>query len=403
VTEFEFLPRFPLPVNPLALFGVLLLAGVLCGEFTRRVLNLPRITGYVLSGLALGSSGLGLLDATMRDYARVFVDIGLGLVLFELGMRLDLAWLNRDRWLAMMAGAECVLSFACMFGALVWFDISPLHAAVAAAVGVSSSPAVVLLVARELKAEGQVTERSLNLVAINSVVAVLALTMLLSWIHQEYQSGPVTMVLHPLYLLLGSLLLGLLAAHLTLDLARWLQKRVEQHAALLLAMIVFLVGASSVLKLSILMVMLSFGMLVRNLDDEHVLMSVDTGRLGQIFYIVLFVAIGAVLNVANLAVSGALAVVFIAARFVGKSVGVLSFAHLSGIRPGSGGLLSLALLPMSGGAMAMTLGSAASYPGFDTRLAGMVLAASLLLDLAGPLAVQFALRRAGESHEEEKT
>ncbi len=79
MTSFEFLPQFPLPANPLALFGVLLLAGALGGELIRRVLNLPRITGYVLIGLALGASGLNVLDARMLGYTRVFLDVGLGL------------------------------------------------------------------------------------------------------------------------------------------------------------------------------------------------------------------------------------------------------------------------------------------------------------------------------------
>jgi Kef-type K+ transport system membrane component KefB len=298
-----------------------------------------------------------------------------------------------------MAVTESVLSFACMYFILVWFNVVPLHAGVAAAIGVSSSPAVVLLVARELKAEGQVTERSLNLVAINSVIAVLLLTVLLSLIHREYQASLATMILHPLYLLFGSLMLGLLASTLTLQLASWLGKRVELHLALLLAMIAFLVGACAALNLSILIVMLGFGVLIRNSDDKHVLMSVDTGRIGQIFYVVLFVSIGAMLNIADLVSSGALAVIYIAVRFVGKSVGVLSFAHLSGIRPGSGGLLSLALLPMSGVALALNLGTMGLHPDFGSKLMATVLAASLMLELIGPLAVQFALRTAGETHE----
>jgi len=52
-----YLPQFPLPVDPLALFGELLLAGLATGELVRRVLRLPRIVGYVLIGLALGASG----------------------------------------------------------------------------------------------------------------------------------------------------------------------------------------------------------------------------------------------------------------------------------------------------------------------------------------------------------
>lgn len=400
MVNLEFLPQFPLAANALALFGALLLAGALGGELTRRVLNFPRITGYVLVGLTLGASGLDVLDAKMLDFLRVFLDVGLGLVLFELGRRLDFAWLGHDRWLAVMALAESLLSFACTLGALLWFGIAPLYAAVAAAIGVSSSPAIVLLVARELKAEGQVTERAHNLVAINSVVAFVLVTMLLSWIHHEYRTSWFVAVLHPGYLLAGSLCAGFLASMLTLALARWLGKRIELHAALLLALIVLMVGAAEALKLSVLIALLTFGMLVRNLDRDHVLMPVDIGRFGQVFFIVLFVATGAMLQIGDLVAGGAIAAVYIAARFVGKSVGVLCFAHLSGIRPGIGGLLSIALLPMSGIALAMTQSAGSLYPAFGAKLATIVLAAALILELGGPLAVQFALRRAGETQED---
>ena len=400
--SFEFLPQFPLPANPLALFGVLLLAGALGGELTRRVLNLPRITGYVLIGLTLGASGLDVLDSRMLGYARIFFDVGLGLVLFELGRRLDFTWLKRDRWLLVMATAESLLSFGCMFGALLWFDIAPLYAAVAEAIGISSSPAIVMLVARELRAEGQVTERALNLVAINSVVAFVLMTMLLSCIHREYHAGWFVMVLHPVYILVGSLFAGFLASVLALGLARWLGKKAELHIALLLAVVVLLVGATEALKLSVLIALLTFGVLVKNLDDDHVLMPVDIGRLGQMFYIVLFVTTGAMLQITDVVAGGAVAAVYIAARFVGKSIGVLSFAHLSGIRAGIGGLLSIALLPMSGIALAMTHSASSLYPAFGAKLATIVLAAALMLELIGPLAVQFALRHAGEAREEEQ-
>ncbi len=323
MTDLEFLPQFPLTANPLALFGVLLLAGALAGELVRRVLNLPRITGYVLIGLTLGAGGLDVLDARMLRYTRVFLDIGMGLVLFELGRRINLAWLLRDRWLAAMALAECTLSFGCMYGALVWFDVEPLYAAVAAAIGISSSPAIVLLVARELKAEGQVTERALNLVAINSIIAFVLATMLLSWIHREYSAGWLVVVLHPVYILAGSWFAGLVASCLALYLAGWLGKRIELHAALLLGVVVLLVGAAEALKLSILLSLLTFGVLIGNMDRDHKLMPVDVGRFSQIFFVVLFVASGALLQVGDLIAGGAFAAVYIAARFVGKSIGVL--------------------------------------------------------------------------------
>ena len=400
MSALNYLPSFPLPSHPVLLFGLLLLAGFAGGEITHRMLKLPRITGYVLTGLLLGVSGLGLIDHELAREAQVFVDIAMGLILFELGRRLDFKWLRRDRWFAATAAAESTLSFACVYLALVYLDIQPLYAAVAAAIGIATSPAVVMLVAQELRAEGQVTERALNLVAINSVVAFVVGTMLLSWIHLEYRAGWVTVLSHPVYLLAGSLLLGYLASWSAILLGRWLGKREELHLVMLLGLIVLAIGCANVLKLSVLLALLAFGVMAKNMDHNHDLMQVDTGKIGQLFFVVLFVVTGATLRTNELMTGGAIAAVYILARFVGKSVAVLSLVHLSGIRPGSGGLLAIALMPMSGAAIVMVHNATGLYPEFGARLAAIVLSAVLILELIGPIAVQFALRKAGEAAQE---
>ncbi len=122
----SFLPQYPFVTSPLLLFGLLLLAGVIGGEVMKRVLALPRIVGYVLVGLALGASGLNWLDAKMVREAWIFVDMALGLILFELGRRLDFVWLKREPWLAATGVLESVLAFACVFFALLYFDVKPL-------------------------------------------------------------------------------------------------------------------------------------------------------------------------------------------------------------------------------------------------------------------------------------
>lgn len=402
MSALNFLPSFPLPSSPVLLFGLLMLAGFAGGELVFRLLRLPRITGYVLVGLVLGVSGAGLVDAKLAREAQVFVDIALGLILFELGRRLDLNWLRRDRWFAATAVAESSLAFGCIYFTLLYLDIQPLYAAVAAAIGVSTSPAVVLLVAQDLRAEGQVTERALNLVAINSVAAFVLTTMLLSWIHHEYRAGWVTVIAHPVYLLAGSLLLGYAASRAAILFGRWLGKREELQFVMLLGLIVLAIGCAGTLKLSVLLALLTFGLLVRNLDDDHELMHVDTGKIGQMFFVVLFVVTGASLQVSELMHGGTIALAYILARFVGKSVGVLGLAHFSGIRAGSGGLLAITLTPMSGPAIVMVHGAMDLYPDFGARLAAIVLSAVLILELIGPLAVQFALTKAGEAAEERR-
>jgi NhaP-type Na+/H+ or K+/H+ antiporter len=393
----SFLPPFPFAPNPLLLFGLLLLAGLAGGELARRVLRLPRIVGYVLIGLALGVSGLNLLDAKLVKEAWIFVDIALGLILFELGRRLHFAWLRNDRWLLATGLLESALSFGFVYFALTYLDVKPIYAALAAAIGVSTSPAVVLLVAQELKAEGQVTERALNLVAMNSVVAFVLTTMLLSWLHHEYRASWTMIALHPVYLLGGSLILSYLASIATILLSRWVGKHAERQLVMLLAVLVLTIGAARMLELSVLLALLAFGVFSRNLDERHDLMAVDFSVVGQMFYVVLFVVIGAKLRLVELMTGGAVAVAFVIARFAGKSIGVMSLTYFSGARAGAAGLLCIALTPMSGIALAMVHETASLYPRFGARLDSIVLSAVLILELIGPIAVQFALRRAGEA------
>jgi Kef-type K+ transport system membrane component KefB len=397
----SFFPHYPFALNPLLLFGLLLLAGLAGGELARRLARLPRVVGYVVVGMVLGAGGLNFLDESAVRDAWIFVDMALGLILFELGRRLDLNWFRRDPWLAATGVVESALSFALVMGALVWFDVRPIHAAVAASIAIATSPAVVMVVAQDLKAEGQVTERALSLVAINSVIAFVTSTMLLSVIHREYQSGWQIAFLHPLYLLAGSLLLGYAASLAAVALARSLGRSDSWHFVGMLALVVVTVGLARMLQLSVVLALLVFGVLSRHLDQRHELMPFETGRVGAMFVVVLFVLSGATLDVRDLATGGAAGLVFVLARFVGKSIGVLPLTYLSGVRRGAAGLLCLALTPMSGLAVSMVHGTATLFPEFGASLGSIVLSAVLILELIGPVAVQFALRRAGEAAAED--
>ena len=101
-----FLPAWPLWFGNLAVFGALLLAGLLGGELVHRLAALPRITGYVLVGVLCGPQALGWVLEPLSAGARSVVDLALGLIVFELGHRLDLNWLARNRWLALAAIGE---------------------------------------------------------------------------------------------------------------------------------------------------------------------------------------------------------------------------------------------------------------------------------------------------------
>jgi len=395
--DLGFLPRLPPAFGQPALFGALLLAGLLGGEVVRRTLGLPRITGYVLAGVLLGPQVSGFLAPGALLEARVLIDLSLGLIVFELGHRLDFQWLRRNRWLLPAALAESVLCFALVLGALLAFGFQPLLAATAAAIGTATSPAVVLLVAHELRAAGQVTERMLLFTAVNCVIAYVALTLMLPFLHLEHAVSWREATLHPLYILAGSALVGFVASLALLWLAGWVGKREDRQFILLVALVVLAVGAARGLNLSVVVTLITLGMLARNFDYEHVLLPLRFGYGGQLFFVILFVLTGASLEFAALPTVAGAVLAFIVVRFVGKGLALATFGRLSGVRPANAALLTLALMPMSGLAVVMVLDTAAMYPAFGGELAAVVLSAVAVLEILGPIATQIALQRAGEA------
>ncbi|MGD9954295.1 MAG: cation:proton antiporter [Burkholderiales bacterium] len=396
MTEFAFLPSLPLTLSYPLLFGVLLVAGMLGGEVARQ-LRLPRVIGYVVVGFAIAPVAAAMNVGPLLEEARIFVDIGLGLVLFDLGRRLDLSWLRRDWTLAATALAENLLTFGLVFAALTAMGFAPLMAGLAAAIAMATSPAVVLLVVQDSRADGQVTERALTLVALNSLLASVVVTMLTAPVHYEVRLDLDVAVLHPLYLFAGSLALGGLMAWIARLLARRVERNPELHFTLVAGLVLASVGLAQMAKLSVILALLALGMFVRNDRDRHVLVNVEHGRASRLFFVVLFVITGASLPHSSFETAGWAALAFVAARAAGKFVGVMGVAPAGGMRWRQSLALAAALLPMSSLALLLLHDVSRIYPVFGERLAAVVVAAVILMEIAGPVATQWALRFAGEA------
>ena len=396
--EVNFLPQSNAALNNLLLFGVLLLAGLLSGHVFRSFLRLPRIVGFVAVGMLLGPIGLNWLTEPTLEDTQVFVDIGLGLVLYELGNRLDLKWFARNRGLLASGIAESALAFLCVYATLYYLDVQPLIAAFLASLAVSTSPAVLPQLIRELKAEGQVTERALNYTALNNVAAFFGVALLLPALHLEHRAGALTVVLHPLYLLVGSALLGLALSAIGIKLAALMGKREGYHFTLIVSLVIIAVGAAEALRFSVLLTVLTLGILTRNLDKNRSLMPVEFGRAGELFIVVLFVVSGARLRFgANLEVAW-MGAVIVVARFVGKWIGLSLFARAGPLGLIGGWNLNLVMQPLSGAVLVSTLGLTANYPEVGDGLAAALMLALAVLEIAGPIAAQWGLKRAGETN-----
>src|SRR5438128_4742756 len=342
--DLGFLPRLPLASSQAALFGALVIVGLLVGEAARRYAALPRITGYTVAGAVLGPQGFGLISDNLLFDLRLLIDLSIGLIVFELGFRLDYKWLRLNRWLFVAAIAESLFSFWAIYAALVYFDFRPVLAAMAAAIGAATSPAIVMLVVHDLRAQGQITERLLLFTAVNSVFAFVLLTLLLPFLHLEHAAGWQQALFHPLYLLWGSIFAGYLACLLMLKLATWLGKSEERQFILMVGTVVLTVGLAHSLQLSVSLTLITLGMLARNLDKGYAVLPVHFGHGSQLFFVILFVLVGASLEFSAFTVAAATVVAaYIVLRFLGKSIALLAFGPLSGIRPSGAALLAVAL------------------------------------------------------------
>ncbi|MBW4953682.1 cation:proton antiporter domain-containing protein, partial [Klebsiella pneumoniae] len=131
-----------------------------------RAWRLPRITGYAVIGLIAGSFGFGVIDASTDETSRLLIDVALGLLLFELGSRLDLRWIRRNPWLIASSLAEATLTFVLVLFVMLALGVSGMVALVLSAIAIATSPSMVIQLKTELRAEGQVSQRLITLTAL---------------------------------------------------------------------------------------------------------------------------------------------------------------------------------------------------------------------------------------------
>lgn len=399
--EYPFLPAWPPTVTPLAWVAVLLLSAIVVGEATRRWLHVSRVVGYLLVGALLGPHAAGVMDVETLAKLRIFSDIAVGLLLFELGQRVDLGWLRRNPWLFVTSVLEALLTFVAVFAVMRLFDVRAVTAAAAGVLAIATSPAVVITLVKDLRAQGQVTERVVLFTALNTTYAVVGLALIFGWLHFESARASI-MIVHPLYLIIGSLVLAAVLAAAMILLLRVFGRRPAFQLSITVSFVLLTVAAASALELPVPLTLLLAGMLGRIFDRERNFVSLRFGQTAMLFVVLLFTLAGAGLDFHGWLAALPMALGFIAARYLGKLVPIILLARPSSLTARKASLVQLGLSPMSGLALLMLADLAHQAPVLAQEIAASIYLAVAILAFAGPLALQFALGRAGETEEDEK-
>jgi len=322
------------------------------------------------------------------------------MLLFELGQRVDLGWLRRNPSLLAASVLEAALTFMLVYVAMTWFGIRPVTAAAAALLAVATSPAVVMTSIKDLRAQGQVAERVMLFTALNTAYAVIGLALMVGLLDYESHRPLATMILHPLYLVAGSLVLAGVLAMVMLSLLRLFGRRPAFQFSATVSLVLLTVVAATMLKLSVPLALLLLGVFGRLFDHERHFVSLRFGETAMLFIVLLFALAGASLEFSGWSTAVPLALAIIGARLIGKALPILLLSHASGLALRKSSLVSLGLMPMSALSLLMLHELMRRSPSLASEIGSAMFLAITFLAFAGPLAIEFALRRAGEAAEE---
>lgn len=365
------------------------------GEFVHRWTGLPRISVYGVAGFVFGNTAAGFLPAREAEMFILAADVAFGLMLFELGYRINLHWLRHNPWLAVTGLVESIGTFAAIYALARVFGTPVLPALLVASLAMATSPAGVIRVVNEQRAAGQVTERLLHLCALNAVLAVFVFKVTVGFGLYHTSGNLLAAVWNSFAVMAVSVAIGGLVGIALPALLRSLRATGDATLAFAIA-VILLVAVTHTLALSPVLAALTFGIVARHRRVTLNRTQRNFGVLGDLLALQLFFFVSSSIEWRHVQAGIVLGLAIIFVRFVVKTAGVTVLARLSGVTWRKGMLTGIALTPMA--VFAIVVLEQTRRLGLDLVDAIAPLAAvALLMEVLGPIVTQRALTAANET------
>ena len=413
-------------MQALLCLSISLIAGLLLSRVAK-LLKLPAVTAYLVAGIlvgpyllgSLGIGGIGFVSmADVKSYS-IISDVALGFIAFSIGNEFRLVQLKKIGRQATIIGilqaviTTIVVDVALILMHLAMPEILPLEAAIVlGAIAAATAPAATLMVVKQYKAKGPVTDILLPVVALDDAVG-LVLFAISFGIARAMHAGTVNIVsviLEPVLEVVLSLLLGALMGVLFHICERFFHSRSKRLSVsiafvlmtIALSKLTFTVGGVHIAFSSLLTCMM-LGTIFCNICDfsEELMERVD--RWTAPLFVLFFVLSGAELELSvftNLLMV-LIGVVYILSRSVGKYGGAFISAKIAGSDEKIVKYLGITLLPQAGVALGMAM-KAKEFGEIGEMVATITLFAVLIYELVGPMMTKMALLKAGDINPDER-
>ena len=388
-------------MSTLFYIALAMMGGLLMTRLTRLV-RLPNVTAYLLAGVLIGPYVLNLVNAEQLAGFGIITECALGFIAFSIGDEFKLDNLKAIGLPALIITLlEALFAVICTMVITLLTGFNPIICIMLGALSASTAPAATLLIVRQYKAKGPLTDMLLPVVAADDAIGLIAYSICVSLAQGMVNHTSLslyTVLVKPLLTIIASLLLGAVLGIL-LALAHKYFRSHTNRMSLCIATVMIGVGVADRLGLSNLLLCMAVGVVYVNIwnESERILSCIDDWTYP--LFLLFFVISGAQLNLTTLPKVGILGVIYIFARFGGKFLGAWLGGNLTHQPPVVKNNLGWALMPQAGVAIGMATMALKQLPAeYSQLIQTVILSATLIYEIAGPLAARFALQRAGEIH-----
>lgn len=394
--------------------GFALLAAFVMGQLAVGV-GLPRLTGYLATGVVAGPAVLGLLTTDVVEDLGLINGVAVSLIAMtaggELGFRRMRSVARSIGWITLVAvvGTAALLAAALFLAAphlpfLAGLAPGPAASAafVLAVVLVAQSPAVVIAVRAETGSDGPLTRTVLGVVVVADllVIVLFAIALAVSRAALQGAADVGAAVGSVAWELFGSMGTGLLVGAVLL---LYLSKVRGSASLFLVALCVAIAEVGTRLHLDPLITALSAGVLVENASDRGHELLRQLSAASLPLYLVFFTVAGASLHPDSLAAVGLPAAALAGLRATGLLGGTWLAGRLAGAPPEVGRWAGFGLLPQAGLAIALALLIGRTLPELGPDAVTLVLAVVAINEVVAPFFFRRALLRSGEASATQET
>lgn len=387
-------------MNKILALGIISIVSMIVAKLLNK-LKLPSVTGYLLAGLLIGPSIFNIIGETTISDLHFISDLALGLIAFHIGESFEIRQIKK------MAKSVIVITFFESFIAVLTTllilslytkDIS--FSLVVAAMSAATAPAATIMVIKEYKSKGSLTNTLVSVVAMDDIVCIL-LYSIATAIAQVLLSGSIsvsTAIINPLIEIFGSFIIGGIAGFI-LDFI--IERKCNKEMLTLLPMTIILasVGIAIKLGLSSLLTCCTLGGVIANISKNKTKIFETVEDLSAHIYLLFFTLSGMSLDLNVIKGLGIVGIIYIIARALGKIAGASLGSFITKSEPKIKKYLGFGLLPQAGVAIGLASLTATRFPTMGVEIMNLIMAAVFVYELIGPVFTKFILIKSGEAQE----